>query len=79
LGTGLLGQIKQCITNGNNGIEQLPSKGIEVTDMNAVLFDAKILSGDALPVFMKCCTSRDYCKTRGMIVRVTILAIICII
>ena len=36
----LLDDIKHCITN-NTGIEKLLSKGIAVTDMNAVIFDAK--------------------------------------
>jgi hypothetical protein len=37
----LLDEIKQCIANDYSGVEKLLSKGIEVTDMNAVLFDAK--------------------------------------
>jgi len=37
----LLDEIQQCITNDYSGIEKLLSKGIEVTDMNAVIFDAK--------------------------------------
>lgn len=37
----LLAEIKQCISNGYTGMEKLLSKGIEVTDMNAVIFDAK--------------------------------------
>lgn len=37
----LFNEIKQCHANDSSGIEKLLSKGIEVTDMNAVLFDAK--------------------------------------
>ncbi len=37
----LLKEIKYCIASNNEGIEKLLSKGIEVTDMNAVIFDAK--------------------------------------
>jgi Dihydrodipicolinate synthetase family len=37
----LFHEIKQSIANGNSGIENLLAKGIEVTDMNAVIFDAK--------------------------------------
>lgn len=37
----LFNEIKQCLENNSIGIENLLSKGIEVTDMNAVIFDAK--------------------------------------
>ena len=37
----LLTEIKKCIANDYAGIENLLAKGIEVTDMNAVIFDAK--------------------------------------
>jgi len=37
----LLAEIKQCVANNNPGIDKLLSKGIAVTDMNAVIFDAK--------------------------------------
>jgi len=37
----LLNEIKQCIENNYAGVEKLLSKGIEVTDMNAAIFDAK--------------------------------------
>jgi len=37
----LLDETKQCISNNYSGVEKLLSKGIEVTDMNAVIFDAK--------------------------------------
>jgi len=37
----LLQEIKQCISNNNEGIAELLTSGIEVTDMNAVIFDAK--------------------------------------
>ncbi len=37
----LFAEIKQCIANDNVGIEKLLSKSIEVTDMNAALFDAQ--------------------------------------
>ena len=37
----LLVEIKQCIADDYAGIETLLAKGIEVTDMNAVIFDAK--------------------------------------
>ncbi len=35
----LLEEIKECKANGNKGIESLLTKGIEVTDMNAAIFD----------------------------------------
>jgi len=38
---GLLEEIKLCIANNYSGVEKILAKGIEVTDMNAVLFDAK--------------------------------------
>ncbi|MGZ5134719.1 MAG: dihydrodipicolinate synthase family protein [Flavitalea sp.] len=37
----ILTEIKQCIADDYAGIEKLLAKGIEVTDMNAVIFDAK--------------------------------------
>lgn len=37
----LLKEIKHRIAGNNKGIEELLSKGIEITDMNAVIFDAK--------------------------------------
>ena len=37
----LFAGIRQCIANDYAGIEKLLAKGIEVTDMNAVIFDAK--------------------------------------
>ena len=37
----LLHEIKQCVANNYSGIDELLSKGIAVTDMNAVIFDAK--------------------------------------
>ena len=37
----LLEEIKQCVAGGYAGVEEMLAKGIEVTDMNAVLFDAK--------------------------------------
>lgn len=37
----LLHEIKQCVDNSYAGVDQLLSKGIAVTDMNAVIFDAK--------------------------------------
>lgn len=37
----LLDEVKQCISSDYSGIENLLSKNIEVTDMNAVIFDAK--------------------------------------
>jgi len=37
----LFSEIRQCIANDYAGIEKLLAKGIEVTDMNAVIFDAK--------------------------------------
>lgn len=37
----LFNEIKQCIANDYAGAEKLLSKGIEVTDMNAAIFDAK--------------------------------------
>jgi dihydrodipicolinate synthase/N-acetylneuraminate lyase len=35
----LLDEIKACKANGNKGIAELLTKGIEVTDMNAAIFD----------------------------------------
>lgn len=35
----LLEEIKACKSNGNKGIAELLTKGIEVTDMNAAIFD----------------------------------------
>ncbi len=35
----LLEEIKKCIANNYSGVENLLSKGIEVTDMNAAIFD----------------------------------------
>ena len=37
----LLRQIKQCVGNNYDGIEDLLAKGVEVTDMNEVIFDAR--------------------------------------
>lgn len=37
----LLKEIKHCIANNYACLEKLLSKGIEITDMNAVIFDAK--------------------------------------
>jgi dihydrodipicolinate synthase/N-acetylneuraminate lyase len=37
----LLQEIKQCVANNYAGMDELLSKGIAVTDMNAVIFDAK--------------------------------------
>ena len=37
----LLNETKKCIANGYSGIEKLLAKGIEITDMNAAIFDAK--------------------------------------
>jgi hypothetical protein len=37
----LLIEVKQSVANNYSGMEKLLSKGIEVTDMNAVIFDAK--------------------------------------
>jgi len=37
----LLNEIKHCVSNNYSGVNQLLSKGIAVTDMNAVIFDAK--------------------------------------
>ncbi|MEO6135209.1 MAG: dihydrodipicolinate synthase family protein [Ginsengibacter sp.] len=37
----LLNEVKKCIANDYIGIEKLLVKNIEVTDMNAVIFDAK--------------------------------------
>jgi len=37
----LLKEIKHCIENNYAGAEKLLSKGIEITDMNAVIFDAQ--------------------------------------
>jgi hypothetical protein len=37
----LLHEIKQCVANNYAGMDELLSKGIAVTDMNAVIFDAR--------------------------------------
>ncbi len=37
----LLQEIKQCIADGSDCLEELLSKNIEVTDMNEVIFDAR--------------------------------------
>jgi hypothetical protein len=37
----LFEEIKKCISNNNGGVNDLLSKGIEVTDMNEVIFDAR--------------------------------------
>ena len=37
----LLAAVKKCIANNYKGAEELLAKGIEVTDMNAAIFDAK--------------------------------------
>jgi hypothetical protein len=37
----LLDEIKQCIADNYSGVDKLLSKGIAITDMNAVIFDAK--------------------------------------
>lgn len=37
----LLQEVKTCIANDYNGAEKLLAKGIHITDMNAVIFDAK--------------------------------------
>ncbi len=35
----LLEEVKQCKANGNKGIAELLTKGVDVTDMNAAIFD----------------------------------------
>jgi hypothetical protein len=45
----LLNEIKKCIANNYSGAEKLLSKGIEVTDMNAVIFDAKNSFSGCIP------------------------------
>ncbi|MCW3108265.1 MAG: dihydrodipicolinate synthase family protein [Segetibacter sp.] len=37
----LLNEIKQSVANGSGNMEELLSKGIEITDMNEVIFDAR--------------------------------------
>lgn len=37
----LFDEIKQCRANNSSGIEKLLTKGIEITDMNAVIFDVQ--------------------------------------
>lgn len=37
----LFNEIKECVAGNHKGLENLLAKGIEVTDMNAVIFDAK--------------------------------------
>jgi hypothetical protein len=39
--TELLSDIKECLANNCEGIDSLLAKGIEVTDMNEVIFDAR--------------------------------------
>ncbi len=36
----LFNEIQQCVSNNYKGVGKLLSKGIEITDMNAVIFDA---------------------------------------
>ena len=45
----LLNEIKQCVANDYSGVEKLLAKGIEVTDMNAALFDAKNSFNGCIP------------------------------
>ena len=45
----LLDEIKHCIANDYSGVEKLLAKGIEVTDMNAVIFDAKNFFKGCIP------------------------------
>ncbi|MBK5279452.1 MAG: dihydrodipicolinate synthase family protein [Bacteroidia bacterium] len=37
----LLAEVKYCIANNYSGLEKLLSKGIEITDMNGVIFDER--------------------------------------
>jgi hypothetical protein len=37
----LLSEVKHCVSNNYAGLDKLLSKGIDVTDMNAAIFDAK--------------------------------------
>lgn len=37
----LFNEIKECVTNNYSGVEKLLAKGVEVTDTNAAIFDAK--------------------------------------
>ena len=37
----LFAEIKKCISDDYSGIEKLLAKGVEVTDMNAVIFDVQ--------------------------------------
>lgn len=62
----LFNEINQCIANNYYGVEKLMSTGIEVTDMNAAIFDAKILLEDALRVFMKYCADKDCYEEFGV-------------
>jgi len=39
--TELLSEIKQCLANNSDGMSNLLAKGIAITDMNEVIFDAK--------------------------------------
>lgn len=45
----LLDEVKQCISNGYLGIDDLLAKNIAVTDMNAVIFDAKNSFSGCIP------------------------------
>ncbi len=45
----LLDEIKHCIANNYSGVEKLLAKGIEVTDMNAVIFDEKNFFHGCIP------------------------------
>lgn len=37
----LLAEVKQCIAHNYSGVEKLLTKGVDITDMNAVIFDEK--------------------------------------
>ena len=45
----LFDEIKHCIAGNYSGVEKLLAKGIEVTDMNAVIFDAKNFFHGCIP------------------------------
>jgi len=45
----LFDEIKYCIAGNYSGVQNLLAKGIEVTDMNAVIFDAKNFFHGCIP------------------------------
>ena len=62
---GILNEIKNCIANNYAGAEKLLSKGVEVTDMNAVIFDAKNAFKGCIPGIHEVLEEQVYSKEDG--------------